>query len=64
VGGVIAKPGDIVLGDNDGLAVIPLREARKLFGLARERLRMEADWIEALASGRTLIDVFSVPQAI
>jgi regulator of RNase E activity RraA len=63
-GGVSAKPGDIVLGDNDGLAVVPLAEARALLAVAQERVRMEDQWIAELASGRTLVDTFSVPEAI
>jgi 4-hydroxy-4-methyl-2-oxoglutarate aldolase len=63
-GGVAVKPGDIVLGDNDGLAVIALGDAMALLALAQERVRMEEQWLAQLASGRTLIDVFSVPEAI
>ncbi|MFI0848280.1 RraA family protein [Mesorhizobium sp. IMUNJ 23232] len=63
-GGVAAKPGDIVLGDNDGLAVIPLDEANALLAVAEERVRMEELWIAELVTGRTLVDVFSVPEAI
>jgi regulator of RNase E activity RraA len=63
-GGVAAKPGDIVLGDNDGLAVIPLDEASTWLAVAQERVRMEESWIAELATGRTLADVFSVPEAI
>ena len=64
LGGVAVKPGDIMLGDNDGLAVIPHREAEALMRLAQERVSMEQSWTRELASGRTLIDVFSVPEAI
>ena len=63
-GGVAARPGDIVLGDNDGLAVIPAGEAAALLALAQERLRMEKQWTRELAKGRSLVDVFSVPAAI
>jgi 4-hydroxy-4-methyl-2-oxoglutarate aldolase len=63
-GGVAVKPGDIVLGDNDGLAVIPLDEASTVLAIAQERVRMEEKWIAELAAGRTLVDVFSVPEAV
>ncbi|WP_442577517.1 RraA family protein [Mesorhizobium sp. ASY16-5R] len=63
-GGVAVKPGDIVLGDNDGLAVIPLDEASTVLAIAQERVRMEEKWIAELATGRTLVDVFSVPEAV
>jgi 4-hydroxy-4-methyl-2-oxoglutarate aldolase len=63
-GGIPAKPGDIVLGDNDGLAIIPHGDAEALLALALERVRLEGKWGAELASGRTLLDVFSVPNAI
>ncbi|MDQ6437119.1 RraA family protein [Mesorhizobium sp. LHD-90] len=63
-GGVAAKPGDIVLGDNDGLAIVPLDEALAIFPIAQERVRLEEEWTRQLAGGRTLADVFSVPEAV
>lgn len=63
-GGVRAHPGDIVLGDNDGLAIIPLAEAGELLAAAQERVSMEEQWIADLASGRTLVEVLSVPEAV
>lgn len=63
-GGVVVKPGDVVLGDNDGLAVIPEEDAKSVLALALERVALEGQWASALASGRTLADVFSVPEAI
>ncbi|MET3580077.1 regulator of RNase E activity RraA [Mesorhizobium robiniae] len=62
-GGVPAQPGDIVLGDNDGLAIVPAESAMAVLALAHERVRVEAQWAAELASGRTLVDVFSVPKA-
>jgi 4-hydroxy-4-methyl-2-oxoglutarate aldolase len=63
-GGVPTKPGDIVLGDNDGLAIIPVEEAPPLLEAGSQRTRMEEEWKRQLDSGRTLQDVFSVPEAI
>jgi len=63
-GGVPVKPGDIVLGDNDGLAVVAREEAETLLPAMQERVRMEAQWAAALETGRSLVDVFSVPEAI
>ncbi|MGE3875365.1 MAG: RraA family protein [Parvibaculaceae bacterium] len=64
LGGVAVAPGDIVLGDNDGLAVIPLAEADAVLAAASERLKMEAQWMSGLAAGGTLISTFAVPEAI
>jgi regulator of RNase E activity RraA len=63
-GGIAAKPGDIVLGDNDGLAIIPAEDAPTVLALAMERVHAEEKWMAELASGRSVVDVFSVPEAI
>jgi regulator of RNase E activity RraA len=63
-GGIAARPGDIVLGDNDGIAIVPAEEADAVLALALERVGLEEKWAAELASGRTLVDVFSVPEAI
>jgi regulator of RNase E activity RraA len=64
LGGVAAAPGDIVLGDNDGLALIPAGEAAAILATAQERLNMEAQWVSRLAAGGTLVSTFAVPEAI
>lgn len=58
--GIVARPGDIMLGDNDGLAIIPRAEASVVLKEAQKRLGMEEDWVAQLATGRTLKDVFSL----
>lgn len=58
--GVVARAGDIMLGDNDGLAIIPLREASAVLKEAQKRVGMEEDWVAKLAGGRTLRDVFGL----
>jgi 4-hydroxy-4-methyl-2-oxoglutarate aldolase len=63
-GGVAIKPGDIVLGDNDGLAMIPAGEAAALLAIAQERVLMEEKWVADLQSGGTLVRTFAVPEAI
>lgn len=64
LGGVTVAPGDIILGDNDGLAVIPAGDAASLLTAAQERVRLEEQWVARLASGGTLVATFSVPEAI
>ncbi|MFT3989125.1 RraA family protein [Aestuariivirga sp.] len=64
LGGVVVQPGDIVLGDNDGVAIIPLARAAELLSLAQQRVKMEAEWMAALEKGGSLVETFSVPEAI
>lgn len=64
LGGVAVAPGDIILGDNDGLAVIPAGEAASLLAAAQQRLGLEEQWVAKLEAGGTLIATFAVPEAI
>lgn len=60
-GGVPAKSGDIVIADNDGIAVIPLAEAEEIRVLAEARLADEGVWIDRLSAGASLVETFDVP---
>lgn len=64
LGGVAVQPGDVVVADNDGIAVIPASDAAAVLTAGLDRVGMEAAWQAELATGRTLVDVFSVPEAI
>ncbi|MBK1865735.1 RraA family protein [Aestuariivirga sp. YIM B02566] len=64
LGGTAVAPGDIILGDNDGLAAIPAGEASTLLTTAQARVQMEEQWVAQLASGGTLVSTFAVPEAI
>ena len=59
--GVAVAPGDLILGDADGVVVVPLAQAEALLERARAHLAREDDWVRALESGQTLVDVFAVP---
>ena len=62
-GGARVAPGDIVLGDDDGLVVIPPREAQAQLEAALARVSAEIGWERELMSGRSTLDVFNVPAA-
>lgn len=63
-GGARVAPGDIILGDDDGLVVIPHGEAEGRLEAALARVRAEEGWERELASGRTTLDVFNVPPGV
>ena len=58
--GVIVAPGDIVVGDDDGVVVVPQAEAAATLAKADERERMEAAFREKLNAGRTTVDVLDL----
>jgi regulator of RNase E activity RraA len=60
VGGRLVTPGDLVIGDDDGLAALSPATVRARLGDAQARLRREARWVEDLASGRPALDTFGL----
>ena len=52
VGGMVVNPGDIVVGDQDGLLSIPQPGIEQLIERARAHLEAEANTIQAMKEGR------------
>jgi regulator of RNase E activity RraA len=63
VGGVPVSPFDVVIGNDDGIVIVPRRRAEHLLPLALARVAAETEWEAALATGRTTLEVFGVPEA-
>ncbi len=66
VGGCLVAPGDLVIGDDDGLAVLTPRAARARVGDAEARLALEAEWERRLAGGASIAQTFGLgpPQRV
>lgn len=60
VGGVAIQPGDLVLGDRDGLAALSPQMAVQRLRDAQAKLALEAEWINGLASGKSAREVFGL----
>jgi regulator of RNase E activity RraA len=60
VGGVAVLTGDIVVGDGDGVAVVPHALAQAVAQAARERLADEAQMRRRLAAGEALGDLLGI----
>lgn len=56
-GGVVVNPGDIILGDEDGVVVIPLLEAEEVLAKAKERVAKEQTLAEAIHAGKSLFEM-------
>ena len=59
-GGVMIMPGDIVVGDDDGVVVVPQAEAIATLAKAAERERMEEGLREQLRAGRTTVEALKL----
>jgi 4-hydroxy-4-methyl-2-oxoglutarate aldolase len=57
-GGVIVNPGDIILGDDDGVVVIPLDKAETTLQNANQRVAKENKVMEQLRAGGSLFEIY------
>jgi 4-hydroxy-4-methyl-2-oxoglutarate aldolase len=62
VGGVLVNPGDIMLGDGDGVMAIPRARVQQFLEAARKREAAEAGYMERLRKGETTMDIYGFPR--
>ena len=55
---VIVKPGDIVLGDDDGVVVVPLEIAEEVLKKSEERVAKEEKLMERIRNGESAFDIY------
>ena len=63
IGGRLVSPGDLVIGDDDGLVALAPATVRARIAAAEARLALEAGWQESLAGGRSVRETFALPSA-
>jgi regulator of RNase E activity RraA len=60
-GGCSVSPGDLVLGDDDGIAVVPLGRQAQILAAAQAKIAQEEQALERLEAGESLADQLGVP---
>ena len=63
-GGVVVRPGDLILADDDGVAVIAAEQAATVLEAAEAIKRKEIGFRQAIAEGRQLADLIGFRQLI
>jgi 4-hydroxy-4-methyl-2-oxoglutarate aldolase len=53
IGGQLIRPGDLVIGDDDGVVALSPDTVRTRIRAAHDRIALESAWMQSLASGRT-----------
>jgi regulator of RNase E activity RraA len=60
IGGTLVAPGDVVIGDDDGLVALSATTIRSRIADAKERQAREARWVADLAGGRSALETFGL----
>ncbi len=60
IGGARVSPGDLILGDDDGLVALTPQDVRSRLGAAQAKLAKEGEWIAGLESERAVAEVFGL----
>jgi regulator of RNase E activity RraA len=60
--GCTVAPGDIILGDDDGIAVVPLGRAEAVLAASHAKLAQEKIALERLRQGTLLADQMGIPE--
>ena len=64
VGGQLVRPGDLLLGDDDGLVALGPDIVRSRIDDALAKLAREAGWQESLLAGRTMAQTFGLAEVV
>lgn len=61
-GGRVVGPGDLLIGDDDGLVALDADAIRSRIAAAEAKLRLEAEWQASLAAGRSMAETFGLAE--
>jgi regulator of RNase E activity RraA len=64
IGGLRVAPGDLVIGDDDGLVALTPHNARAFIADAEAKLARETGWTADLAAGKSAVEVFGLVAAV
>lgn len=59
-GGVVVHPGDLIVGDGDGVAVVPADDIERIYELASARQALEAEWLERISRGESTVEILGL----
>ncbi|MBR0161968.1 MAG: RraA family protein [Oscillospiraceae bacterium] len=64
VGGIMVQPGDLVIGDCDGVVVIPQSLEDSVIGKAIEKHNKELEIVKKLEAGQTTLEIYGFDKLI
>lgn len=63
-GGVAVSPGDIVVGDDDGVVVVPAADAERVIERSLKRLEEESDWVKRVEKGESTVSILGFDEKL
>ena len=60
IGGRLVTPGDLIIGDDDGLVALSPDAVRTRIHEARAKVIREADWMRSLSAGHSIAETFGI----
>jgi regulator of RNase E activity RraA len=60
LGGVAVAPGDLVIGDDDGVTIVPLRQAAHVMEAATTHMRKEEEWLTLVDGGSSMAKILGL----
>lgn len=60
IGGALVAPGDLILGDDDGLVCLPAATVMNGLGPVQEKAAKETGWENRLIAGESAVQVFGI----
>jgi len=63
-GGAVVHPGDVIVGDGDGLVVVPRERAAETHAKARVKLQTESAWFKKVEEGADTADFLGLSSQI
>ncbi len=60
IGGLLVNPGDVMIGDDDGLCCLTPEMVSTLVDAAEAKLEMEAKWQVSLRAGKSIAETFGL----
>ncbi|MGI9385727.1 MAG: RraA family protein [Methyloligellaceae bacterium] len=61
-GGCTVRPGDVIVGDDDGIAVVPLEDVDRLLQASRDKIAAEEETIAAVKAGLLPAERLGIPE--
>jgi 4-hydroxy-4-methyl-2-oxoglutarate aldolase len=63
INGATIRPGDVVIGNDDGVVVIPLERAEEILAAAQAHLKKEAVYVDGIRNGQTIMDMYQMTRS-